>query len=118
MQTVKCGIKKAGDVGDLETKLFRFLATNRITSHIITGQVPAELLMNRRLRSRLDLFKPSVQNKVLRKQEAMIDNHKTTRNNSFRVGDPCLGELCWGTEVDGLGTLGVAGPGDLHSDIE
>ena len=89
IQIVKCSIKKAGDTDDLETKLFRFLTGYHITPHSMTGCAPVELLMNLRLQSRLDLVQPSVQNRVLKKQEVVIDN-KTARDNSFRVGGTVL----------------------------
>ena len=36
----------------------------RITPHMTTGVPPCEMLMNRRLRSHLDLFHPEISGKV------------------------------------------------------
>ncbi|KAJ8388189.1 hypothetical protein AAFF_G00136550 [Aldrovandia affinis] len=48
------GIKKMGE-GSVETKLSRFLFKYRSTPQTTTGATPAELLMNRRIRTQLDL---------------------------------------------------------------
>ena len=53
---------------DDDIKLQRFLFTYRSVSHSTTGIPPAELLLGRRLRSVLDLLKPSVSGKVEWKQ--------------------------------------------------
>ena len=90
VQTVKQGIKKVSQ-GDLETRLCQFLARYRITPQTTTGRAPAELLMNRRPRSRLDLVQPSLQSKVLLKQGATVDKHSGgARLYEFGVGDPVL----------------------------
>ena len=47
-------------VGDIETKLTRFLFHNRTTPHSTTGLTPAEMLMGRHLRTNLDLIKPNL----------------------------------------------------------
>lgn len=90
VQTVKQGIKKIS-LGDLETRLCQFLARYRITPQTTTGRAPAELLMNRRPRSRLDLFQPALQNKVLLKQGATVDERSGgARAYEFHVGDSVL----------------------------
>lgn len=53
VQTVKGGIKKMGE-GSLETKIARFPFKCRSTPQTTTGSTPAELIMNRRLRTQLD----------------------------------------------------------------
>ena len=52
----------------LEEKLSRFLHEYRITPYSTTGISPSELLMGKRLRSRLDLIYPDVSNQVEGKQ--------------------------------------------------
>ena len=49
---------------DLDTCLSRFLFNYRTTAHTTTGVSPADLMMNRKLRSPLDLLSPSVLDKV------------------------------------------------------
>ena len=46
--------------GSVKEKLTKSLFKYRITPHTVTGVAPAELLMGRRLRSRLDLLKPNI----------------------------------------------------------
>ena len=54
--------------GSLETRLSRFLFNYRITPQSTTGVSPAELMFNRRLRSRFDLLYPDVSKGVQAKQ--------------------------------------------------
>jgi len=61
-------MKKMQGDGDLETCLSRFLFNYRTTPHTTTDVSPAELLMNLKLRSSLDLLSPSVKDKVQEKQ--------------------------------------------------
>ena len=46
--------------GSVREKLTKLLFKYRITPHFVTGVTPAELLMERGLRSRLDLLKPDI----------------------------------------------------------
>ena len=70
VQTVKQGLKKIN--GSLASKLYRFLARYRITPHSTTQTSPAELLLKRKPRSRLDLLLPDISNTVLPKNGIMI----------------------------------------------
>ena len=63
----------------INTRVSRFLFTYRITPHTSTGKSPAELLMNCKLRSNLDLIKPSLHQKMTIKQDEMYDAQKRTR---------------------------------------
>lgn len=86
VQTVKEGLKKTS--GDLEDRLYRFLSRYRITPHATTGQPPATLLMNRHVRTRLDLVKPNQEATVLDKQEKSKLQHDTSAyNRDIFVGD-------------------------------
>ena len=67
VQTFKQGMKKFTD-GDLRDRISRFLAHYRTTPHTTTGVCPAELLLGRRPRTRLDLLRPSVSTTVNHKQ--------------------------------------------------
>ena len=59
VQTFKQSLRQIPE-GSVREKLAKFLFKYRITPHSSTGVAPAELLMGRRLRSRLDLLKPDV----------------------------------------------------------
>ncbi len=87
VQSFKLGIKRtSGD--SVQDRLSRYLFKYRITPHTTTGVPPAELLMGRRLQSRLDLLYPELSQKVQSqqlKQKRSHDNTKTLR--SFQVGD-------------------------------
>ena len=88
VQTLKTAIKKADGGGSLESQICRFLFQYRLTPHSTTGVSPAELLLNRRPRSRLDLLYPDVSSRVRKnqvKQKANHDNH--SRKRTFNVGD-------------------------------
>ena len=49
-----------------------FLLANRITEHSTTGRSPAELMFGRKIRTRLDLLKPNLEEEVLEKQDQMV----------------------------------------------
>ena len=74
VQTFKDGLKKT-TVGDLSTRLHRFLFQYRITPHSTTGISPAELLMGRRPRSHLDLLHPMVESQVWVNQSRQKAGH-------------------------------------------
>ena len=81
-------IKISGSGVALEVQISRFLFQYRLTPHSMTGVSPAELLMNRRPRSRLDLLHPDVSGRVRRKQEQQKATHdRCARKRSFKVGD-------------------------------
>ena len=87
VQTFKQGMKKFTD-GDLRDRISRFLAHYRTTPHTTTGVCPAELLLGRRPRTRLDLLRPSVSTRVNHKQlqqKKAHDDKAQVRN--FSVGE-------------------------------
>ena len=55
--------------GTIQTKLSRFLISYRTTSHTTTEETPAELFLKRSIRTRLDLLKPNLEDKITQKQE-------------------------------------------------
>ena len=78
--------------GPLSDKLARFLFHYRNTPHSTIGMIPAELLMGRKLRSRLDLVKPNLQQYVRDKQEhqrRQHDLHATQRTLGQSSGTLC-----------------------------
>ena len=87
VKTVKSGLKKVKG-GSLKQRLSRVLFNYRITPQYGTGQSPAELLMKRKLRTRLDLLHPNWAGKVAQKQAKMKSDHdKISKDRQFHVGD-------------------------------
>jgi len=78
--------KTSGD--SISTRVLRFLFQYCITPHSTTGTSPAELLLGRRPRSRLDLILPDISNSVHKKQQIQKANHdKHSQHRTFQVGD-------------------------------
>ena len=67
VQTFKEGMRKMNG-GSVETRVSQFLARYRIIPQTSTGVSPAELLLGRKLRSRLDLVYPEIGRKVRQSQ--------------------------------------------------
>ena len=87
VQTFKQALKKEPTV-DLDTQLSKFLFRYRMTPHATTGIPPAELLMQRKPRSRLDLLKPQLSTTVHLKQTMQKLNHdKSTPVRQFQIDD-------------------------------
>ena len=88
VQTFKSFLKKCAD-GSLEDRLSIFLFQYRITPHSTTGSTPAQLLMGRQLRSRLDLLRPSLGARVQQQQERQkLHSDKSAPLRSFALSDP------------------------------
>ena len=88
VQTFKEGMKKMSTKDSLETRVSRFLFKYRITPQTTTGIAPAELLLGRKPRARLDLIHPDIREKVQngqRKQKQLHDQHAVGRQ--LRPGD-------------------------------
>jgi hypothetical protein len=86
VKTFKSAMKKS--TGDMEDRLFRFLFDYRITPHVTTGVPPCELLMNRKVKCRFDLLRPSIGNNVKKKQEIQARNYNCSRAGpDITVGD-------------------------------
>ena len=68
VQTIKGGLKKQQGV-DIRQRLARFLLNYRRSPQSATGCAPTELLFGRNIRSRLNLARPSLENKVHAKQK-------------------------------------------------
>ena len=87
VKIVKAALKRRHG-GSLQTRLARFLLAYRTTPHSTTGRPPAELLVGRHLRTRLDLLRPDLSATVQRRQEAWRDHrarHSSARD--LRAGD-------------------------------
>ena len=83
----KEGLKKQ-KTGTLQDRLSKILFRYRITPHTTTGMAPSEMLMGRKLNSRLNLLKPSLDQRVQHRQECQKEGHdKRAKVRSFEVGD-------------------------------
>lgn len=63
-----------------------FLFNYRSTPHSTTGVAPAELQLGRKIRTKLDLLMPSVENRVLDKQAKQRENYGGKNYEKFRPG--------------------------------
>ena len=71
---------------DPDTTLPRFLLRYRIIPHTTTGESPSMLLYGRQLRTRLDLYRPSVSDNVSQKQQHLM-NTSSEKCRFLKVGD-------------------------------
>ena len=60
----KCVNKMAKNSGHIDYNVNNFLLTYRVTAHATTDVAPSQLLMGRKLRTRLDLIHPRVKENV------------------------------------------------------
>ena len=87
LQIVKKGLKKEVS-RTFSTRLAKVLFTYRITPQSTTSTSPAVLLLRRRPRTRLDLLKPNIAERVKRKQEDQKARHNQKANSrTFHVGN-------------------------------
>ena len=94
VKTFKAGMRKMTE-GTLQQKLARFLFSYRTTPHYTTGVCPAELLMNRKIKSALDLVNPRLSDKVDAAQSRQVTAHdKRVKSRSF-IGRHSLGTKLW-----------------------
>jgi transposase InsO family protein len=90
VKTVKKSIKRAIQTGENITQaLHEFLFCYRNCNHATTGISPAELLLGRRLRNRLDALRPSLAEVVRLTQKNQI-NKAGGNTKKFDVGDTVL----------------------------
>ena len=74
--------------GTIEERLARMLMKYRTTPHSTTGVSSSELLFSWKIKTRLDLIKPSLETKVYKKQQNQKIHHdKTTRECQFKEGE-------------------------------
>lgn len=87
VQIVKRGLKKVTD-GSMNTRLAKVLLAYRITPHSTTGVSPAELLLGRRVQTRLDLLKPHTAERVESNQNKQKVKHDAgSKSRTFQTGD-------------------------------
>ena len=88
VQVVKNSLKKVR-TGGVNTRLAKLLFTYRITPQSTTGVSPAELLLGRRLRPRLDLLRPNTPAPVENKQmEQKLRHVRKAKRWFLSVGEP------------------------------
>ena len=74
VQIVKSALRQARlTIVDPDTTLPSFLLCYRITPHTTTGESPSVLLYGRQLRTRPDLYRPSVSDNVSQKQQHLVN---------------------------------------------
>ena len=83
VQTLKMGLKKLN--GPIQERLSQFLFHYKMTPHTSTGLSPAEMLMGRRLCSKLTLLHPDTGSHVIGQQEKMCV--RTSSLRSFQKGE-------------------------------
>ena len=72
--------------GTQNEKLARFLLSYRTTPHTATGCPPAEILMGRRLQTRLELLRPDLSARMEQKSRRM----NPMVRHGFEVGEPVM----------------------------
>ena len=108
VQTFKKALKASKE--PIQTTIDRFLFNYRLTPHCTTGVTPSELLLGRKMRSRLDLLSPvdQVSQRVSQKQQKQKENHtKRPRKVTFDVGSRVM-----------VRNFGVRGPKWLPARVE
>lgn len=114
VQTIKQGISKLQ--GPIQVRLDRFLLSYRSTPHTSTGVSPAEFLMGRKLRTRLDLTHPDSTRQVRQRQ----DKQKGTEPpRKFEIGDKVYVREYTGCKTWKPGTvIEVKGPLSYEVEID
>ena len=98
VQTFKQALKAGkDDCVSLSLHLNNFLLTYRTTQHSTTGCTPASLFLGRPLRTRLDLLKPDLEQRVCKKQAEQVSHHDHhAKYRTFAVDQPVLAKS-WST---------------------
>ena len=89
MQSVKESLKKTQD-GDIETLIYRILLQYWTTPHTTTVVSLGELLMKRKLITRLSRVRPDQQLRMYDKQEEAKERHDQHAKQGFCERGPCL----------------------------
>ena len=82
VQIVKKGLKKVNE-GSVKKQLARILFSYRTMLQSTTGLTPAEMLLGRKPRTRLDLIKPNAAERVEKKQEKQKEMHDSKAKARF-----------------------------------
>ena len=96
VQSLKQGLKRNLDF-PVQERLSKFLFKYRITPHSTTDVPPSELLMGRRLRSRLDCLYPDRGERVSSQQQKQKRHHDNSKSiRYFNPGDKVFAEMFQG----------------------
>ena len=92
VQSLKQALKASKNDGrSLDQRLYNYLLTYRSSPHSTTGVAPASLFLNRHVRTKFDLLKPSVESQVLMKQSLQKACHdRRAREREWDVGQTVL----------------------------
>lgn len=92
MQSLKQALKASqNDRRSLDRRLSSYLLSYHSSSHTTTGVSPATLFLNRNLRTKFDLLKPSVESRVLEKQAAQKFCHdRHAKDRGWSVGESAI----------------------------
>ena len=91
VQTFKHSLKRSKGTTSVQHRLDAFLLSYRNTPHSTTKESPAMLFVRRKLRSRLDILRPSTAATVESAQDAQCARRqKRAKARSFAVGDTVL----------------------------
>ena len=87
VQTFKQGLRASNaEKKSLSSKLANFLLAYRTAPHSTTGESPALLFMGRNLRTRLDLLKPDIRQRVEDKQQNQAASKNQGPTRQLHVG--------------------------------
>ena len=87
VQLVKKGLKKKKE-GSMSSRIARVLMAYRTTPQSTIGMTPSELLQGRRIRTRLDLLKPNVSERVEHHQfQQKLARDSSAKERAFKKGD-------------------------------
>lgn len=87
VKLIKSVIKKAvSQKIDVEAAIDKYLLVYRNTEHTTTGETPAKILQNRKLRTRLDLMKPDLSSRIKQAQNKQILS-KGGAERSINIGE-------------------------------
>ena len=84
---------------DLDLTLQRFLISYRNTPHKSTGRSPAEFLLSRRIRTKLDLLKPNVNLYM----DTASTQQKVYHDSRAKFSSYSVGDLVWVERPEGKG---------------
>ena len=89
VQNIKRGLKKTTG-GSVRSRLAKFLFAYRLTPQSTTGVSPAEMLLGKRPRSRLDILRPLTAERVETEQLKQKSKHDVYAHRSLEEGDSVL----------------------------